>query len=163
VIDGQLLQVAIRHNSGSGPPLLLFNGIGANWELAKAVPRSTDEHDGNHLRRAWRRRFTQAAPAVSPVDTGAACRRSRCGARLRRDRRCRCVLGRWNRAAVRASISKALPAAGARRNGARRHHGAGKPFCTLEDGDAAPLYRQGLHEQDCGGTSMEEPFAATRH
>jgi poly(3-hydroxyalkanoate) depolymerase len=35
VIDGQLLQVAIRHNSGSGPPLLLFNGIGANWELAK--------------------------------------------------------------------------------------------------------------------------------
>ena len=35
VIDGQLLQVAIRHGSGSGPPLLLFNGIGANWELAK--------------------------------------------------------------------------------------------------------------------------------
>src|SRR5450432_451404 len=34
-IDGQLLQVAIRHGSGSGPPLLLFNGIGANWELAK--------------------------------------------------------------------------------------------------------------------------------
>jgi poly(3-hydroxyalkanoate) depolymerase len=34
-IDGQLLQVAVRHGSGSGPPLLLFNGIGANWELAK--------------------------------------------------------------------------------------------------------------------------------
>jgi poly(3-hydroxyalkanoate) depolymerase len=34
-IDGQLLQVAIRHNSGRQPPLLLFNGIGANWELAK--------------------------------------------------------------------------------------------------------------------------------
>ena len=34
-IDGQLLQVAIRHGSGSGPPLLLFNGIGANWELAE--------------------------------------------------------------------------------------------------------------------------------
>src|SRR5258705_12579754 len=34
-IEGQLLQVAIRHGSGSGPPLLLFNGIGANWELAK--------------------------------------------------------------------------------------------------------------------------------
>ena len=34
-IDGQLLQVAIRHGSGSGPPLLLFNGIGANWELAR--------------------------------------------------------------------------------------------------------------------------------
>lgn len=34
-IDGQLLQVAIRHNSSRRPPLLLFNGIGANWELAK--------------------------------------------------------------------------------------------------------------------------------
>jgi len=34
-IDGQLLQVAVRHGSGSGPPLLLFNGIGANWELAR--------------------------------------------------------------------------------------------------------------------------------
>ena len=36
-IDGQLLQVAIRHGRGSGPPLLLFNGIGANWELAKPL------------------------------------------------------------------------------------------------------------------------------
>src|ERR1700730_12900565 len=34
-IDGELLEVAIRHGDGSGPPLLLFNGIGANWELAK--------------------------------------------------------------------------------------------------------------------------------
>src|SRR6202011_4849189 len=34
-VEEQLLQVAIRHGSGSGAPLLLFNGIGANWELAK--------------------------------------------------------------------------------------------------------------------------------
>jgi poly(3-hydroxyalkanoate) depolymerase len=34
-IGGQLLQVAIRHGDGRGPPLLLFNGIGANWELAR--------------------------------------------------------------------------------------------------------------------------------
>src|SRR5258705_1529606 len=34
-IEGQLLQVAIRHGRGQQPPLLLFNGIGANWELAK--------------------------------------------------------------------------------------------------------------------------------
>src|SRR5258708_2551900 len=32
-IGGQLLQVAVRHGAGCGPPLLLFNGIGANWEL----------------------------------------------------------------------------------------------------------------------------------
>ncbi|WP_426440338.1 poly(3-hydroxyalkanoate) depolymerase [Bradyrhizobium genosp. P] len=36
-IDGQVLEVAIRHGGGSGPPLLLFNGIGANWELAKPL------------------------------------------------------------------------------------------------------------------------------
>src|ERR1700744_6531867 len=35
MIEGQLLQVAIRHSSGPQPPLLLFYGIGANWELAK--------------------------------------------------------------------------------------------------------------------------------
>ena len=34
-IGGQSLQVAIRHGAGNRPPLLLFNGIGANWELAK--------------------------------------------------------------------------------------------------------------------------------
>jgi poly(3-hydroxyalkanoate) depolymerase len=35
LIGGQSLQVAIRHGAGNRPPLLLFNGIGANWELAK--------------------------------------------------------------------------------------------------------------------------------
>jgi len=34
-IDSQLLQVSIRHGSHGTPPLLLFNGIGANWELAR--------------------------------------------------------------------------------------------------------------------------------
>jgi poly(3-hydroxyalkanoate) depolymerase len=36
-VDGQLLQVAIRHGRGQQPPLLLFNGIGANWELLKPL------------------------------------------------------------------------------------------------------------------------------
>jgi poly(3-hydroxyalkanoate) depolymerase len=34
-IGKQSLRVAIRHGAESRPPLLLFNGIGANWELAK--------------------------------------------------------------------------------------------------------------------------------
>ena len=34
-VNGQLLQVAVKHGSGVQPPLLLFNGIGANWELAR--------------------------------------------------------------------------------------------------------------------------------
>jgi poly(3-hydroxyalkanoate) depolymerase len=35
LIGGQSLQIAIRHGAGNQPPLLMFNGIGANWELAK--------------------------------------------------------------------------------------------------------------------------------
>jgi poly(3-hydroxyalkanoate) depolymerase len=34
-VGGQKLMVAIRHGSSLRPPLLLFNGIGANWELAR--------------------------------------------------------------------------------------------------------------------------------
>ena len=34
-IGGQTLRVAIKRGTGNSLPLLLFNGIGANWELAK--------------------------------------------------------------------------------------------------------------------------------
>jgi len=34
-IGSQSLKVAIRHSAGNRPALRLFNGIGANWELAK--------------------------------------------------------------------------------------------------------------------------------
>jgi poly(3-hydroxyalkanoate) depolymerase len=34
-IRGQTLQVAVKHGGARRPPLLLFNGIGANWELAR--------------------------------------------------------------------------------------------------------------------------------
>jgi poly(3-hydroxyalkanoate) depolymerase len=34
-VGDQKLMVAIRRGSGPHPPLLLFNGIGANWELAR--------------------------------------------------------------------------------------------------------------------------------
>jgi poly(3-hydroxyalkanoate) depolymerase len=36
-IDGQSLRIAMRQGRGEQPPLLLFNGIGANWELAKPL------------------------------------------------------------------------------------------------------------------------------
>jgi poly(3-hydroxyalkanoate) depolymerase len=35
-VGGQSLRVAIKLGSKDRPPLLLFNGIGANWELAKS-------------------------------------------------------------------------------------------------------------------------------
>jgi poly(3-hydroxyalkanoate) depolymerase len=34
-VGGQELMVATKHGGNSRPPLLLFNGIGANWELAR--------------------------------------------------------------------------------------------------------------------------------
>jgi poly(3-hydroxyalkanoate) depolymerase len=34
-LDGQVLRVAIRHGSDAAPPLLIFNGIGANLELVE--------------------------------------------------------------------------------------------------------------------------------
>ena len=34
-VDGQQLQVAIKRGPKGRPPVLIFNGIGANWELAK--------------------------------------------------------------------------------------------------------------------------------
>jgi poly(3-hydroxyalkanoate) depolymerase len=34
-VGGQLFNTAVKHSPASRPPLLLFNGIGANWELAK--------------------------------------------------------------------------------------------------------------------------------
>jgi len=43
LIGGQSLQVAIRHGTDSRPPLLLFNGIGANWELAKPFLQALTE------------------------------------------------------------------------------------------------------------------------
>lgn len=35
-VEGQRLNVAIRQTASARPPLLLFNGIGANWELARS-------------------------------------------------------------------------------------------------------------------------------
>jgi len=34
-VGDQKLMLAIKHGTSARPPLLLFNGIGANWELAK--------------------------------------------------------------------------------------------------------------------------------
>jgi poly(3-hydroxyalkanoate) depolymerase len=36
-VGRQQLEVAIKRGPGDRPPLLLFNGIGANWELAKPL------------------------------------------------------------------------------------------------------------------------------
>jgi poly(3-hydroxyalkanoate) depolymerase len=42
-LDGQLLRVGIRRGSDASPPLLLFNGIGANLELVEPFVAALDD------------------------------------------------------------------------------------------------------------------------
>ena len=73
-IGGQELMVAVKRGSDSRRPLLLFNGIGANWELARPFLEALTAHDSDHLRHAWDRRLSSAEAAVSSVEHGPAWR-----------------------------------------------------------------------------------------
>jgi poly(3-hydroxyalkanoate) depolymerase len=42
-LDGQLLRVGIRHGNHAAPPLLMFNGIGANLELVEPFVAALDD------------------------------------------------------------------------------------------------------------------------
>ena len=42
-LDGQVLRVAVRHGSDASPPLLLFNGIGANLELVEPFVEALED------------------------------------------------------------------------------------------------------------------------
>ncbi|RKF35870.1 poly(3-hydroxyalkanoate) depolymerase [Paraburkholderia fungorum] len=42
-LDGQVLRVAVRRGSGASPPLLMFNGIGANLELVEPFVAALDD------------------------------------------------------------------------------------------------------------------------
>lgn len=45
-VDGQLLRVGIRHGSSNRPPLMMFNGIGANLELAAPFMAALEDTTG---------------------------------------------------------------------------------------------------------------------
>lgn len=45
-VDGQLLRVGVKHGSPAHPPLLMFNGIGANLELAEPFMAELKETGG---------------------------------------------------------------------------------------------------------------------
>ena len=42
-VDGQVLRTAIRKGTSSRPPLMMFNGIGANLELAEPFIEQLDD------------------------------------------------------------------------------------------------------------------------
>ena len=43
-VGDQKLMMAIKRAASTRPPLLLFNGIGANWELAEPFRRADRHH-----------------------------------------------------------------------------------------------------------------------
>lgn len=45
-VDGQQLRAGVRHGSSDRPPLLMFNGIGANLELAEPFMAALDDTTG---------------------------------------------------------------------------------------------------------------------
>ncbi|BCH24479.1 poly(3-hydroxyalkanoate) depolymerase [Mesorhizobium sp. L-8-3] len=45
-VDGQLLRTGIRQGTADRPPLLMFNGIGANLELAEPFMNALDDTSG---------------------------------------------------------------------------------------------------------------------
>ena len=56
-VGAQPLRVAVKRGPKGRPPFLLFNGIGANLELAKPFLQRVEAHGSDHLRRARRRRI----------------------------------------------------------------------------------------------------------
>ena len=45
-VDGQMLRVGVKHCSSSHPPLMMFNGIGANLELAEPFMAALEDTTG---------------------------------------------------------------------------------------------------------------------
>jgi hypothetical protein len=48
-VDGQQLQVAVKRGPKGRPPLLMFNGIGANWQLAKPFPGRVETNRSDYF------------------------------------------------------------------------------------------------------------------
>ena len=126
------LRVGVRHGERKSPPLLLFNGIGANIELVEPFVAGAQRPRGNHFRCARRRRLARAQVALSTIDAGSAhCAAAR-SAGARASGRARRLWGVSAGATICVPATEALPAAGACRDVARFIDGAGKLTVLLK-------------------------------
>ena len=66
-VGAQPLRVAVKRGPKGRPPFLLFNGIGANLELAKPFLRALKRTEAHHLRRARRWRIPAPPYALSAL------------------------------------------------------------------------------------------------
>ena len=71
-VDGQELMVAVKRGGESRPPLLLFNGIGANWELAKPFLEALTETTAIIFDMPGDRRLSLAETALPSVEASRA-------------------------------------------------------------------------------------------
>ena len=71
-VAGQTLRVGIRHGDKARPPLLLFNGIGANIELAEPFIDALEGREAIIFDVPGRRRLAGAQASLSSMDVGAA-------------------------------------------------------------------------------------------
>ena len=65
-VGAQPLRVAVKRGPKGRPPFLLFNGIGANLELAEPFLRALKRTEA-HLRRAGRRRIPRPTLPLSAL------------------------------------------------------------------------------------------------
>jgi pimeloyl-ACP methyl ester carboxylesterase len=123
-VGDQKLMVAIKHGASTRPPLLLFNGIGANCELAEPFLAALTDTTA----------IIFDLPGVGDSPLPAMPYRpssiARLSAQLVADLGYDQIdvagvsLGRWHGATARPHISGVVQAAGARRHISGGHHGA---------------------------------------
>jgi pimeloyl-ACP methyl ester carboxylesterase len=147
-VRGQLLRVGRQPGSGSGVPLLMFNGIGGSIELLEPLARSMparevivfDVPGVGHSpmpRRPYRLR-TLARWAEGVLDQYGHAQADVLGVSW----------GGRGGAGVCAQRERTLPATDSVRNGDGNAHGARASEGACEDGHASPIHEQGPRHQD---------------
>ena len=150
-VRGQDLWVVVKPGAKTRPPLLLFNGIGANAELAEPFMREMGDVETVIFDIPGVGRSPAPAAALSSLDGRAmgGGRGERAG--IRSARRRRSFLGRRDGAAIRPSIPRTLPPTDLGRHRARGAHGSRQAVGSLEDGEPAALYGPQIYAVDRGG------------
>ena len=154
-LDGQLLRVAVRRGSDASPPLLLFNGIGANIELVEPFVAALDDVTVIVFDVPWRWRASPVPliphrfqDARCPVQTSSWTRLRYAGPLPMPGVSWCGVLAQQ----FRAPSPQALPQADSRGHVARGDHGARPAVGTVKTLiRAATLYRSDLPAANRGG------------
>lgn len=150
-IDGQQLHVGIRDGSSDRPPLLMFNGIGANLELAFPFIEALDDTTAVI--------FDVPGVGGSPMPTVPY--RPSTLARLARELlehlgfdSCDVLGVSWGgraRTAIRPPQSGFLSEGDIGRDRVRGHDGTRQAQRSCQDGEPLPLHGSGLHALHRGG------------